>query len=181
MVYVFLADGFEEIEALAPVDVMRRAGIQVVTVGVTGEFVTGAHGIVVKADCTEFTMNEQVEMIVLPGGGQGTANLGASKLVEEAIAYSKSNGVRMAAICAAPSVLGANGALEGKKATCFPMPEFMDKLSGAEYVHTGVCSDGGIVTGRSAGHSVSFGLELVRQLCGDEIADKKRIELYQNV
>ena len=180
MVYVFLADGFEEMEALAPVDIMLRAGIDVTTVGVTGEFVTGAHGIVVKADTTAFTMTDDVELIVLPGGGQGTANLSASQAVKDAIAYSKQHGVKMAAICAAPSVLGENGVLAGRKAACFPEPMFTDKLTGAEYVNDGVCADSGVVTGRSAGHSLTFGIELVRQLRGDEAAEKIAFSLYQN-
>ena len=181
MVYVFLADGFEEMEALAPVDVMRRAGIEVVTVGITGQYVTGAHDIVVKADTTELSMSEKVEMIVLPGGGRGTANLAASGEVVRAIEYCRTNGIKMAAICAAPSVLGENGALSGKKATCFPVPDFTGKLAGAEYIDAGVVADGGIVTGRSAGHSIAFGLELVRQLRGEDAAQSKHTELYQNV
>ncbi len=181
MVYVFLADGFEEMEALAPVDVLRRAGVEVVTVGITGEYVTGSHNIIVKADTVDFTMDSGVEMIVLPGGGQGTANLSASQAVKDAIAYAKTGGVKMAAICAAPSVLGENGVLCGKKATCFPLDVFMSKLEGAEYVHQGVCADGGVVTARSAGHSVSFGIELVRELRGDKAAEDVSVELYQNV
>ena len=180
MVYVFLADGFEEMEALSPVDAMRRAGIDVVTVGITGEYVTGSHGIVVKADTTEFAMSSEAELILLPGGGLGTANLAASDKVAKAIEYSKENGIKMAAICAAPSVLGANGALQGKKAACFPVSDFTDKLLGAEYVNDGVCADGGVITARSAGHSIAFGIELVRQLRGDEKADKLYVELYQN-
>lgn len=180
MVYVFLADGFEEMEALAPIDILRRAGVEVVTVGITGEYVSGAHGIVVKADTTEFAMSEKVEMIVLPGGGQGTANLSASQSVKDAIAYAKAGGVKMAAICAAPSVLGENGVLQGRKAACFPAPVFTDKLAGAEYTHIGVCADGGVVTGRSAGHALTFGIELVRELRGNEAADAMVTELYQN-
>jgi len=180
MVYVFLADGFEEMEALSPIDILRRAGVEVVTVGITGEYVNGAHGIIVKADTTEFAMSEKVEMIVLPGGGQGTANLSASQSVKDAIAYAKDNGIKIAAICAAPSVLGENNVLQGKKAACFPLSVFTDKLAGAEYVSSGVCADGGIVTGRSAGHAVSFGIELVRELKGSETADAMVTELYQN-
>lgn len=167
-------------EALSPIDILRRAGVEVVTVGITGEYVTGAHNIIVKADVTEFAMNDDVEMIVLPGGGRGTANLSASQSVKGAVAYAKSNGVKMAAICAAPSVLGENGVLQGKKAACFPEPMFTDKLIGAEYVGSGVCADSGIVTGRSAGHAVSFGIELVRQLKGDAAAEAMIKELYQN-
>ncbi len=180
MVYVFLADGFEEMEALAPVDIMLRGGIEVTTVGITGEYVTGSHGIVVRADTTEFTMDESVELIVLPGGGQGTANLGASQRVKDAIEYSKQNGVRMAAICAAPSVLGENGALAGRKAACFPLSAFTDKLNCAEYVSDGVCADGGVITARSAGHATAFGIELVRQLRGEEAAQSVYTEIYQN-
>ncbi len=179
MVYVFLADGFEEMEALAPIDIMRRAGINVVTVGITGEFVTGAHDIIVKADTTAFTMSKEVELIVLPGGGKGTANLAASQAVKDAIAYSMSNGVKMAAICAAPSVLGENGALVGKKATCFPLDEFISKLVGAEYVGNTVCVDGDVITARSAGYAAAFGIELVAQLRGTEASEQKYYEIYQ--
>ncbi len=180
MVYVFLADGFEEMEALNPVDIMLRAGIQVTTVGITGEYVTGSHGIVVKADTTEFEMNDSVELILLPGGGLGTANLSASDKVKAAIAYSKEHGVKMAAICAAPSVLGENGVLEGRKAACFPESVFTSKLNCAEYVSAGVCADSGVITARSAGHATAFGIELVRQIKGDEAAEKVSFEIYQN-
>jgi len=180
MVYVFLADGFEEMEALSPVDILLRAGVEVTTVGITGEYVTGAHGIIVKSDAADFEMNECTEMIVLPGGGRGTANLSASEKVRNAIEYAKKHNVKMAAICAAPSVLGENGVLVGRRAACFPEPMFTDKLKGAEYVSDGVCADNGVVTARSAGHAVNFGIELVRQLKGDDAAEKIRVELFQN-
>ena len=121
MFYVFLAEGFEETEALAPVDVMRRAKLDVKTVGVTGECVTSSHGVPVKADITIDNIDlDDVQGVVLPGGMPGTLNLEANEKVIEAVKYSCENGKIVAAICAAPSILGHLGILDGKKATCFP-------------------------------------------------------------
>ena len=132
MFYLFLADGFEETEALAPLDMMRRAKIEVKTVGVTGEFVTGSHGVTVKADLKpeEISFNN-IDGVVLPGGMPGTINLGKSETVTKAAVYCAENGKITAAICAAPSVLGNLGILKGKKATCFP--GFEKELEGATY------------------------------------------------
>lgn len=120
MFYVFLAEGFEETEALAPVDVMRRAKLDVKTVGVTGECVTSSHGVPVKADITIDNIDlDDVQGVVLPGGMPGTLNLEANEKVLEAVKYSCENGKIVAAICAAPSILGHLGILDSKKATCF--------------------------------------------------------------
>ena len=117
MFYVFLAEGFEETEALAPVDVMRRAKLDVKTVGVTGECVTSSHGVPVKADITIDNIDlDDVQGVVLPGGMPGTLNLEANEKVLEAVKYSCENGKIVAAICAAPSILGHLGILDGKKA-----------------------------------------------------------------
>lgn len=169
MIYVFLADGFEEIEALAPVDIFRRAGLDVKTVGVTGEYVTGTHGMIVKADATSVDLTDRLELAVLPGGMPGADNLNQSVMVHQTLEYCANNNVRMAAICAAPLILGEAGLLCGKRAVCFP--GFESHLHGADICKdAGVITDGKITTAKSAGHAVSFGLELVRQLRGDAAA-----------
>lgn len=122
MIYVFLADGFEEIEALATVDFLRRAGLDTVTVGVGGNEITGSHNITVKCDTTEEKVGEigKDDAVVLPGGMPGTLNLENSETVQRCIDEAYKNGRILAAICAAPSVLGHKNLLEGKEAICFP-------------------------------------------------------------
>ena len=158
MIYVFLADGFEETEAIAPIDMLRRAKKEVVTVGVTGKVVTSSHGVPVTADITqdEIQLNDQLEMIVLPGGMPGTLNEEAS---EQQNRY-------LTAICAAPSILGHRGLLNGKHAVCYP--GFESALTGAEVGTEGVVQDGNIITARGAGVAIDFGLALVAALCGVE-------------
>jgi len=173
MVYVCLADGFEEMEAIVPIDVMRRAGCEVVTVGVTGKMVTGNHGVTVKADVTDFPP-EEAEMIVLPGGSDGADNLYASEMVTAAVTRCAQNGGKVAAICAAPYILGELGLLEGKRAVCYPSPLYESRLRGAVLSPGPVCTDGNITTGRSAGYSFDFGLELVRVLRGEAAAESLR-------
>ncbi len=169
MVLVFLANGFEIVEATAPIDMLRRAKIEVLTVGIGGKEIESSCGIKVIANITEKEVNlEDAEMIVLPGGMPGTINLGNSDFVKQAIAHCKQNNKFMAAICAAPSVLGENGVLEGIKATCFP--GFEDKLIGAEYTGNPVEVVGKIVTARGAGVAVTFGLALVELLKGKQVA-----------
>ncbi|MDO4743281.1 MAG: DJ-1/PfpI family protein [bacterium] len=172
MVYVFLADGFEEIEALTPVDIMRRAGVEVFTVGIGGESVTGSHGITVIADLCEqdLVLEDNCTGIVLPGGLPGTTNLEASSTVLSAIDYCNNNGMMIAAICAAPSILGHKGILNGKKAVCYSGYE--SELTGAHISDTAVVTDGNIITACGAGVSVRFAFEIVRFICNDEIADK---------
>lgn len=167
MVYVFLADGFEEIEALAPVDIMRRAGLSVKTVGVGGTVVTGSHGIPVTADVTagEVTMAD-AQAIVLPGGMPGTHNLEACSAVQAAIDYAAAHDCWIAAICAAPSILGHRDLLRGRRATCFP--GFEKDLYGATATGEPVVTDGRFVTARGAGVAVEFGLRLVRELCSPQ-------------
>lgn len=162
MVYVFLANGFEEIEALAPVDVLRRAGIETVTVGIGGRVINGSHEIMVTADIDDKQVRTNgLEAIFLPGG-PGTANLEASPVVQEMLDYAVENGLVIAAICAAPSILGKRGLLKGLAATAHP--DYQKYLQGAILSDDYVCRDGNILTGRGMGVSVSFGLKLVEML-----------------
>ena len=172
MVYVFLADGFEEVEALTPVDLMRRAGIEVLTVGVTGEVVNGSHKIPVKADITidEIQLNDKIEMIVLPGGMPGTVNLQNDVYVDQTIDFCVKNDKYLAAICAAPKILGAKGLLDGKNAICFP--GFEDELTGAKLVDDIVAMDGKIITAKGAGAALKFGLKIVETLVSTAEAEK---------
>lgn len=172
MVYVFLAEGFEEVEALTPVDLMRRAGIEVNTVGIGGEYITGAHGITVKADINETELcadSESIDMVVLPGGMPGTLNLKVSNTVNKYIDLAMEKGAYVAAICAAPSILGEKGLLKGKMAVCYP--GFEDKLSGAMVFEAGVICDGNIITARGAGVAVDFAAQLIAALCDEEKAE----------
>lgn len=168
-VYVFFATGFEEIEALATVDLLRRAQIDVATVSVTGDkTVVGSHNIpVVMDDLFENVDFGTADMIVLPGGGPGTKNLEAFEpLMLEVDEFAKKKAV--AAICAAPSILGHRGHLKGTKATCFP--GFEKELEGAEFVAQPAVRDGNIITARGMGASVDFGLEIVSFFKGKEAA-----------
>lgn len=169
MVYLFLAEGFEEVEALTPVDLMRRAKIDVTTVGVGGEYVTGAHGICVKADITDAdAVPCDIEMLILPGGMPGTVNLDACGAVHRFIDEALRVGAKLAAICAAPSVFGKRGLLQGKRAVCYP--GFEKYLDGACVENCGVVSDGSIITARAAGSAADFALELISALKGEEAA-----------
>ena len=171
MVYVFLADGFEEIEALTPVDIMRRAGIDTVTVGVTGKTVTGSHGIKVESDIfIDEAVSDGLEMVVLPGGLPGADNLRANDRVRELTLTVSENGGFISAICAAPRVLGELGLLKGKKAICYP--GFEEYLEGAEIADSRVVRDGNVITGIGMGASTQFALELVKALKGSAVSDK---------
>lgn len=172
MVYLFLAEGFEEVEALTPVDFMRRADIEVTTVGVGGEYITGAHGITVKADVCDSDVSANdadIEMVVLPGGMPGTLNLQASAKVNEFIDRAYDKGAFIGAICAAPSILGEKGLLKGKMAVCYP--GFEDKLLGATVFQAGVICDGNIITANAAGAAVDFAAQLIAALKGEGAAD----------
>lgn len=173
MVYMFLAEGFEEIEALCPLDLLRRAGVDIKTVGVGSKTVTGAHGISVLADMTDGELSDfSADMIILPGGMPGTLNLDASGAVHKAIDVALENGSYIAAICAAPSILGGRGILCGKEAICYP--GFEEKLVGAEISSRRVAVDGKIITAAGMGVALDFGLVLVEILCGKEKADSLR-------
>lgn len=176
MVYVFIAEGFEEMEALCPVDCMRRAGLEVQTVGVTGKTVRGRSGITIETDRTDIETDDRLQMIVLPGGMPGADNLAASETVSGAISFCAEHNRFIAAICAAPYILGDCGLLEGRRATCYP--GFEPHLRGAECTGAGVCVDGNIITAKGAGYAIDFGLELVRALCGKDKADAVRASIY---
>ena len=150
MVYFFIAEGFEEIEALCPLDLLRRAGVAVKTVGIGGDMIRGAHGITVQADIPEGLYADAApEMVILPGGMPGTLNLEKNKTVSDFIDYAVKNNKLIAAICAAPSILGHKGLLEGKEATCFP--GFENELDGATISDKYVVTDGNIITARGMG------------------------------
>ena len=166
MVIVLLADGFEEIEALTPVDMLRRAKVNVKTVGVNGKIAVGSHGIPVVCDITadEVNLNE-VSMAIFPGGMPGSLNLDASPFTDKVIEAITSNGGRLAAICAAPLVLGRRGLLKGKRATCFP--GFEPELVGAVVTGEEFVTDGIITTGKGMEYSLPFAKELVRLAGGN--------------
>jgi len=171
MVYVHLADGFEEIEALAVVDLLRRAGIETWTVSITGRLpVEGSHEIKVIADFLfEDAVYGNCEMIVLPGGMPGTKNLDAHNGLREKIYSFNNQGKWLAAICAAPMVLGHAGVLKGKKATCYP--GFEKELEGAIFVTDPVISDGHVITSRGAGTAMAFALKIIEELKGKKASD----------
>ena len=169
MVILFLADGFEEIEALATVDVLRRAGLEVCTVGIGGKRVTGSHGIVVEADVTELPPLNNVQAVVLPGGLPGTTHLDASPLVEQCLRQAAAtDSCLLCAICAAPSVLGKRGMLSGKRATCYPGYE--SELHGATATGNAVEVDGNRITAKGAGVTLAFALAIVARLISPEKA-----------
>lgn len=170
MVAVLLADGFEEIEALAVVDILRRGDVEVQTISVNEKKqVCGAHDIRVEADLTaEDARLQTAEAIVLPGGGLGTENLAQSVWVEQVLREAKEQDLYLCAICAAPSVLGKYGYLEGKKAICYD--GFEEKLRGAEIVNEPVVKDGKVITSKGAGTAHLFAFEILRCLKGNECA-----------
>lgn len=174
MIYVFMADGFEETEAIAPIDMLRRAECDVVTVGIKNDGVRSSHGVLMLCDITDMQveLDERLEMIVLPGGMPGTLNIEANSVVQAAIDYCVEHNIPIGAICAAPSILGKKGLLEGKEAICFPGYEKF--LVGAKLSDKKVLTDGLITTAAGAGVAIEFGLELVRVLKGSERADKVR-------
>lgn len=178
MIYVFIANGFEEVEALTPVDILRRCELDVCTVGVGGsQVIQGSHGIVIATDVEEsdITIGAETDMIILPGGMPGTLNLEKSPIVQNAIDYCVKNDKYIAAICAAPSILGHKGLLEGKKATCFP--GFENELLGAEVTGELVEVDGKIITAKGAGAAMKFALKLAEILAGENQAKKTEAAL----
>ena len=172
MIYVFLAQGFEETEAIAPIDILRRCGKEVITVGIGDNIIKGSHGISVVTDTEDklVELGSDLEMIVLPGGMPGTINLEASETVQRAIDYCTANNLYIGAICAAPSILGHKGLLKGKKAVCYT--GFEQELTGAEVLDEPAVIDGKIITARGAGVAVDFGLKLVEALVSKEKSEK---------
>lgn len=181
MILLFLADGFEEIEALTPVDVLRRAGYDLKTVAARsdgGKNVTGAHGITV---CADLTMNEakalcaSPDMVILPGGMPGTKNLDADADVDRYVTDAVKRGAFVGAICAAPMILGKRGILRGKRAVCFP--GFEDTLDGATVTGNRVEIDGNIVTACGMGAANEFALALLSVMKGESAAEEMRLAI----
>ncbi len=171
MIYEFLADGFEEVEALTPLDMLRRAGADIKTVSITdSKEVTGAHGVAVKADMLISEATELPELVVLPGGMPGAKNLRNSDAVCRIVTETWKKGGFIAAICAAPFILGELGLLNGKRATCYP--GFEKSLTGAEVSSEKVVRDGKIITAAGMGVALAFGAELVSIFYGAETANK---------
>jgi len=167
MIYVFLATGFEDIEAIAPVDIMRRAGLEVQTVSITGEsVVTSAHGVGITSDILLSDVDfAGAEMLVLPGGLPGSTNLDACQPLTSAIKRHFEAGGAIAAICAAPLVFGHLGLLQGRRATCYPGVE--GELKGATYTAAIVEQDGNIITGKGPAAAFEFGYTIVDFFLGE--------------
>lgn len=169
MVYILLGTGFEEVEALAPCDILRRGGVDVALVGVNGPEITGSHGITVRADLTVDRLDrEALEMIVLPGGLGGVNSMLASPETLEAVSQAWSDGKYVAAICAAPTILAKLGISDGKRCVCYPGME--GQMGGATMVSASTVEDGKLLTGRGPGAALDFGLLLLEKLKGAETA-----------
>ena len=170
MVYLLLGTGFEETEAIAPLDLMRRANIPVLTVGINGKIVYGGHGIGIEADIELGEMDlTALDMIVLPGGLGGVNSVRASQAAMDALKFAWDNNKYVAAICAGPTVLADLGITQGKRAVCYPGCE-VDMGSASIVKDAAAVQDGKLITGTSAGCAISFGLKLVEALKGSETA-----------
>ncbi len=180
-VCVFLADGFEEIEGLTVVDILRRAGVDTVMMSVTGEkMIRGSHGINVEADCLfDESEADGADMLVLPGGMPGTLTLQQHSGLNALLRSFDERGKNIAAICAAPSILGGLGMLRGRKACSYP--SFENKLEGAVVQQVPVVTDGHITTGRGMGAAIPFALRLTEILLGQEKAEEIRKAVVYDV
>ena len=168
---LLLAEGFEEIEALTPLDFLRRAGADIDTIGIGGKQITGSHGITVITDLYDGCASPDIyDAVIFPGGMPGSVNLDASDFTDKIIASVTSKRGRLAAICAAPLILGRRGLLQGKKATCYP--GFEGELKGAETIDAGVVTDGLITTARGMGVALAFAKELTSLLFGEDVMKK---------
>ena len=178
MVYLFLAEGFEEIEALAVVDLLRRAGIETATVSVSGQAVVrGAHKIPVTADTLLGDVDlPSAEMLILPGGMPGTLNLENTGRLRDFILEADRRGIFLAAICAAPSILGHMGLLDGKQAVCYPGYE--TELTGAVVLDKPAVRDGRIITGKAAGCVFEFAYEIIQALVDEQTAKTIQKQIY---
>lgn len=173
MVYIILGTGFEDIEAVAPCDILRRGGVDVQLAGIGGRMVTGSNGVTVQADLTVEEMNlEAMEMIVLPGGMGGVRSILDSEAALHAVRYAGEHGRYVAAICAGPTVLAKLGITAGRRAVCYPGLE--PEMDGAEMQDAPAVRDGRLITGRAPGAALDFGLLLLETLRGGEAAAKVR-------
>jgi 4-methyl-5(b-hydroxyethyl)-thiazole monophosphate biosynthesis len=169
---VVLADGFEEVEAVTVIDLLRRAEVRVTILGLDGVEVRGAHDMWVRADRMFRDFGEPFDALVLPGGSPGTKRLAASKELLELVRQSHEQGLICAAICAAPTVFAKAGILSNKKAACYPGSE--DKMADAVISEDAVAVDGNIITGRAAGTSIPFALELISALVSEDAEENVR-------
>ena len=170
MIYMLLGTGFEETEAIAPLDLLRRAGLKVLTVGLNGKTIYGSHGIGVEADITIDQLDlTDLEMVILPGGLGGVASIRGCEQAMEAIRFAYENDKYTAAICAGPTILAQLGIVSGKQATCYPGCE--SQMGSAIMVNAAAVTDGKVITGTSAGCAVPFGLALIAALKGQEAAE----------
>ncbi len=177
MVYMLLGTGFEETEAIAPLDLLRRAGVEILTVGIDGKVVTGSHKIKVEADITIGEMDlTDLDMVVIPGGLGGVASLRACPAALDVLKFAWDNGKYVAAICAGPTVLADLGITDGLKATCYPGQE-KNMGSAQMQENAAVVTDGRLITGTSAGCAIPFGLALVEALKGKETAEKVKNQI----
>ena len=169
MYYMLLGTGFEETEAIAPLDLLRRAGVEVATVGLNGKVIYGSHGIGITADLEIGEMDlTRLEGIILPGGLGGVASIRACTPAMEAIRFAWDNGKLTAAICAGPTVLADLGITDGKNATCYPGCE--GQMGSANMVAAAAVTDGNLITGTSAGCAIPFGLALIEAIKGRQEA-----------
>lgn len=177
MLYMFFANGFEEVEAIAALDVIRRAGLDIMSVGVGSEIITGSHNIPVVCDtiADKLFLDDKITGVILPGGMPGTTNLMNSEIVNNIIDFCYENKKLICAICAAPMILGRKGLLKGREAVCFP--GFEEELDGAVISSDFVCNSNGIITAKGMGSAVNFGLEIVSELTDKETSDKLRATL----
>ena len=171
MVYMLLGTGFEETEAIAPLDLLRRADVEILTVGLNGKVIRGSHGICVEADIEISQLDlTNLEMIIRPGGLGGVASIRGCKEAMEAVRFAWENGKYTAAICAGPTVLADLGITDSKNATCYPGCE--GQMGSAKMVEAAAVTDGKLITGTSAGCAIPFGLALIAALKGQEEADR---------
>ncbi len=179
---IFMADGCEEIEGLAVVDLIRRTDeIEITMISISGKKeVTGSHKITFLADALASEVDfDALDGIILPGGMPGTLHLQADEIVNKVIKKFAAEGKMVAAICAAPSVLGAAGLLEGRHATCYP--GFEDKLLGAETLEDAVVIDGHMITSRGMGTAIDFGLAIIWHLCDDEVMERMKKSIMYDI
>lgn len=180
MVYLLLEDGFEMCEALTPVDILRRGGVEVMTVGVQKREVTSSHGVKIVADIDFSDISfSDMEMLIIPGGQPGVDNLWENEDVRKLVSDVSERGIKISAICAAPIILSRLGILEGKESVCYP--SYGEELSCKKYLaDTGVARDGDIITGRAAGDALDFSFEILKVLRGDKaILEVKHAICYE--
>lgn len=173
MVYIILGNGFEEIEAVSPCDILRRGGVEVRFAGIGGRQITGGNGITVQADCTVEEMDlDAMEMVVLPGGLGGVRSIQGSAAALNAVRHASEAGKYVTAICAAPTVLAQLGITDGKRAVCYPGME--QEMGAAVMQDADAVADGKVLTGRAPGAALDFGYLLLEALKGPEAAEKVR-------